>query len=36
MMHADYSKALEQKGVKVTHIFAGENKVEGNRVRAAG
>lgn len=26
--HADYTQALEQAGIKVTPIFAGENKVE--------
>lgn len=29
-MHVDYSKALEDEGVKVTFIFAGEHKVDGN------
>lgn len=29
-MHADYSKVLEKNGVKVTFIFAGEHKVDGN------
>lgn len=28
--HADYSGALQQKGVKVTFIHAGKHKVEGN------
>ncbi|MCU1285926.1 MAG: peptidase [Acidobacteriales bacterium] len=30
MMHQDLSKALEMKGIKVTHIFAGKYKTEGN------
>ena len=30
MMHADYSKFLEIKGVKPTMIFAGKHKVDGN------
>jgi len=29
-MHADYSKALEEQGIKVTFISAGKFKVEGN------
>lgn len=29
-MHVDYSGALEQDGIKVTYIHAGEHKVEGN------
>jgi capsid assembly protease len=29
-MHVDYSKALEQEGIAVNFIHAGENKVEGN------
>lgn len=29
-MHEDWSKFLEEKGVKVTFIHAGEHKVEGN------
>lgn len=29
-MHADYSKQAEAEGVKVTYIFAGRHKVEGN------
>lgn len=29
-MHVDYSEALEREGVKVTFIFAGKYKVEGN------
>lgn len=29
-MHVDYSAALEEEGIKVTFIHAGENKVEGN------
>jgi signal peptide peptidase SppA len=29
-MHVDYSKALADEGVKVTFIFAGEHKVDGN------
>lgn len=29
-MHIDYSGALEDRGIKVTLIFAGEHKVEGN------
>ncbi len=30
MRHADYSKALANEGVKVTHIHAGARKVDGN------
>lgn len=29
-MHVDFSAALQQKGIKVTHISAGKYKVEGN------
>lgn len=29
-MHVEYSKAMEEWGVKVTYIFAGEHKVDGN------
>lgn len=29
-MHVDYSDALEQEGVKVSYIHAGDHKVEGN------
>lgn len=29
-MHVDYSKALEEEGIKVTFVHAGDNKVEGN------
>lgn len=29
-MHIDYSGALDQRGIKVTFIFAGKHKVEGN------
>ena len=29
-MHVDYSGALEEQGVKVTYIHAGDHKVEGN------
>lgn len=31
MMHADFSEALEQEGVKVTFIHAGKHKVDGNQ-----
>jgi signal peptide peptidase SppA len=31
MMHADFSGALEQEGIKVTMIHAGKHKVDGNR-----
>jgi capsid assembly protease len=30
MMHEDWSKVLEKAGIKVTYIYAGEYKVEGN------
>lgn len=30
MMHADYSGLLDQAGIKVTYIFAGSHKVDGN------
>lgn len=30
MRHVDFSKFLAQEGVKVTHIFAGAHKVDGN------
>jgi signal peptide peptidase SppA len=30
MRHADYSKALANEGIKVTHIHAGARKVDGN------
>ena len=30
VMHVDYSSALDKSGIKVTFIFAGEHKVEGN------
>lgn len=29
--HVEYSEALEQAGIKVTFIFAGKHKVDGNR-----
>lgn len=29
-MHVDYSEALEREGVKITYIFAGKHKVDGN------
>lgn len=31
MMHADFSGALEQEGIKVTFIHAGRHKIDGNR-----
>ena len=31
MMHADFSGALEQEGIKVTMIHAGKHKVDGNK-----
>ncbi|MGR3576989.1 MAG: S49 family peptidase [Sagittula sp.] len=31
IMHADFSGALEQDGIKVTFIHAGKHKVDGNR-----
>jgi signal peptide peptidase SppA len=31
MMHADFSGALEQDGIKVTMIHAGKHKVDGNK-----
>lgn len=34
MRHADFSKALEAEGIKVTHIFAGAHKVDGNPYEA--
>lgn len=34
MMHADFSGALEQNGIKVTFIHAGKHKVEGNPYEA--
>lgn len=30
MAHADYSEQLQEEGVKVTLIYAGDNKVDGN------
>ena len=30
MRHVDVSKAMQDEGVKVTHIFAGNHKVDGN------
>ncbi len=30
-MHADFSKALEQRGIRVTFIKAGKHKTDGNR-----
>lgn len=30
MRHIDVSKAMEKQGVQVTHIFAGEQKIDGN------
>ncbi|MBX9937110.1 MAG: S49 family peptidase [Burkholderiaceae bacterium] len=30
MRHVDFSKALENDGIQVTHIFAGAHKVDGN------
>ncbi|AUN95410.1 S49 family peptidase [Pseudazoarcus pumilus] len=30
MRHVDFSGALEQDGIRVTHIFAGDHKVDGN------
>jgi signal peptide peptidase SppA len=30
MMHVDYSQALAEKGLKVTFIYSGDHKVEGN------
>jgi len=35
-MHVDYSSALEQEGIKVTYIHAGDHKVEGNPCEALG
>lgn len=32
--HVDYSKAMEDAGVKVTFIYAGEHKVDGNPYQA--
>ena len=29
-MHIDFSKAIEAEGVKVTYVYAGKHKVEGN------
>lgn len=29
-MHVDYSKALKDDGIKVTYVFAGKHKVDGN------
>lgn len=29
-MHVDVSQAMENAGIRVTHIYAGENKVDGN------
>lgn len=29
-MHVDYSKSLEESGIKVTFVFAGKHKVDGN------
>jgi signal peptide peptidase SppA len=33
-MHVDYSKALDAEGVKITFIFAGKHKVDGNPYEA--
>lgn len=30
MRHVDFSQALSQEGIKVTHIFAGDSKTDGN------
>jgi hypothetical protein len=30
MRHVDYSRALANEGINVSHIFAGEHKVDGN------
>lgn len=30
MRHVDLSRALDQEGVRITHIFAGERKMDGN------
>jgi signal peptide peptidase SppA len=30
MMHVDYSKAMKELGVKVSFVYAGEHKVDGN------
>lgn len=30
MRHVDFSRALDNEGIKVTHIFAGDRKVDGN------
>lgn len=30
MRHVDVSKAMEKQGVQITHIFAGEQKIDGN------
>lgn len=30
MRHVDFSRALDNEGVRVTHIFAGSHKVDGN------
>lgn len=34
MRHADFSQALKNDGIKVTHIFAGSHKVDGNPYEA--
>jgi len=34
MMHADCSAAMDQAGIKVSYIFAGPHKVEGNQFEA--
>lgn len=30
LRHADYSKALDQEGIKITHVHAGSHKIDGN------
>lgn len=30
MRHVDFSRALDSEGIEVTHIFAGDHKVDGN------
>jgi len=34
MMHVDVSKALEEKGINISFIFAGKHKVDGNMFEA--
>lgn len=34
LRHVDFSKALAEEGIKVTHIFAGAHKVDGNPYEA--